>query len=135
MFEPIITIFSSAFGLFKGWMQGKQELQKAKQESEIAAEQNKARLLADKESNNHAWEMAQLTDADKSLRRISFAIFSAPFLVAIVSPLSVEHYFTVALSAMPVWYIQAYMGIIGAVWGISSLKHAIPQIINLVRRN
>lgn len=131
---PFLTIFTSAFTLVSNWFNNKIELQKAKQQSQIAAEQNRARLLADKESNNHAWEMAQLTDADKVLRRISFSIFSAPFLVAIVSPQSVEHYFTVALSAMPAWYIQTYMGIIGAVWGISSLKNVVPQIINLVSR-
>lgn len=134
MFEPIVSIISSGFSLFTNWLKGKQELQKAKQESELAAEQNRARLLADKESNNHAWEMAQLTDADKVLRRISFTIFSAPFLVAIISPLSVAHYFTIALASMPTWYVQTYMGIIGAIWGLANLKNIIPQIINSIRK-
>lgn len=134
MFEIISTVFSSAYNLFSGWLQGKQEIQKAEQNRQLAAMENQARLLRDTQSNNQAWEMAQLTDADKILRRSSFVIFSAPFIVAIISPNAVAHYFTIALSSMPLWYIQTYMGIIGAVWGISSLKNAIPQILNLVKK-
>jgi hypothetical protein len=134
MLEPISTFFASVFGLFKGWLDGRQAIQKADQERQLAALQNQARLLLDNQNNNHSWEMAQLTDSDRVLRRICFFIFSFPFLYAVLDPQAVQVYFETALSAIPEWYIKTYMGIVGAVWGISSLKNAIPQIIHLIRK-
>ena len=99
------------------------------QEIKKAEKENRARLLRDKQSNNHDWEMANLTDKDKWLRRISFSMFSAPFVWALFDPLAVEMYFTLALSAMPEWYIQLYAGMIGGVWGIAALKNTAPALV------
>lgn len=126
-------IAALAIGLVKDWFNGRQKIQQAQQERELAALNNQARLLADKESYNSAWEMAALRDSDRWLKRISFVIFSAPFIFAIFDPTDVSNYFRIALSTIPGWYIKTYMGIIGSVWGIASLKDTIPAIINQIK--
>lgn len=120
-------------GLIKDLFGGFSQIVKAKQDRELAALENQARLLRDEQSHNSAWEMASLRDADKWLRRISFAIFSFPIVYAAVNPTGVAFYFNTALAALPDWYVKTYMGIIGGIWGIASLKDAIPAIVNQVR--
>lgn len=95
-----------------------------KQKGEIkkAASENKARLLRDESTNNHAWEMAQLEGKDIWLRRLTFGILSFPVVMAWFDPDLVKEYFDVGLASMPEWYIYVYMGIIGAIWGISEFK-------------
>jgi len=56
-------------------------------------------------------------------------MFSAPFVWALFDPLAVEAYFTLALSAMPEWYIQMYGAMVGGVWGISALKNTAPALV------
>lgn len=125
----IPTLIASVTQLFTGWINGKLEVQKSKIETEKAAEANKIRLLADQQSYNHSWEMAQLTDSDKVLRRICFAIFSYPFIHAIFDPAAVSSYFHEALNSMPEWYTKTYMGIVGGVWGLSAFKNTLTQIV------
>lgn len=112
------------------WLNGKQDLAKAKVETELAREANNARLMSDTLQYNSAWEQAQLLDSDKWVRRICFAIFSFPFIFAWFDPISVTHYFNVVIAQLPTWYIQTYMGIVGAVWGISALKNPITQLFS-----
>tara|TARA_R110002020_G_scaffold169207_9_gene358260 strand:- start:29 stop:424 length:396 start_codon:yes stop_codon:yes gene_type:complete len=118
----IATLVKPLVGGVVNYVQTGQEIKKAEKE-------NRARLLRDTQSNNHDWEMANLTDKDKWLRRISFAMFSAPFVWALFDPLAVEMYFTLALSSMPEWYIQLYAGMIGGVWGIAALKNTAPALV------
>ena len=122
MIGLIATIVKPLVGGVVNYVQTGQEIKKAEKE-------NRARLLRDKQSNNHDWEMANLSDKDKWLRRISFSMFSAPFVWALFDPLAVEMYFTLALSAMPEWYIQLYAGMIGGVWGIAALKNTAPALV------
>lgn len=130
------TIIGSISSLIKTWLTGRNEKAKAKQDMERAAYENKARLLRDKETNNHSWEMASITDADKWLRRISFGMFASPFLVAIFAPQHVAQYFSVAINTVPVWWQKTYMAITGGVWGISSLKDSVVGIASqLFKKN
>jgi hypothetical protein len=102
-----------------------------KQGREIAAAEaeNKARLLRDEQSHNSAWEMANLTDKDQGLRRVCFAIFIFPFFWAVVDPAAVKDYFTTVITAMPEWYVQIVIAMVGGIWGISALKNVVPSII------
>jgi hypothetical protein len=100
------------------------------QEMKAAEKENKARLLRDTKSNNHEWEMANLQDKDKWLRRISFTMFSTPFVVALFDPVAVEQYFNVALSAIPEWYVQIFCSMIAGVWSVSALKNTAPALVN-----
>jgi hypothetical protein len=102
-----------------------------KQGREIAAAEaeNKARLLRDEQSHNAAWEMANLTDKDQGLRRACAAIFFFPFFWAAFDPQAVTNYFQTVLAAMPEWYVQIMIAIVGGIWGISALKNVVPSII------
>jgi hypothetical protein len=102
-----------------------------KQGREIAAAEaeNKARLLRDEQSHNSAWEMANLTDKDQGLRRVCFGIFMFPFAWAAFDPSGVSNYFQVVLTAMPEWYVQIVIAMVGGIWGISALKNVVPSII------
>lgn len=130
----IWDLLSGTVDFIKSWFLGKQEIAKKKQEMLMADLENRARLLRDRETFNHEWEMASLTDKDKWLRRVSFLMFAMPFFVAIFSPDYVKHYFEHALSSLPDWYIKIWIGINGSVWGISQLKNYIPQMISNVRK-
>ena len=106
----------------KDYVMAQQDLKKAEAE-------NKARLLRDTKSNNHEWEMANLRDKDKWLRRISFAVFTAPLIWAGFDPIAVQAYFDVALKAMPEWYVQIVLSMVGGIWGISVLKNSVPALV------
>ena len=69
MIGIIGSILSPIIGGVRDYVQTGQEIKKAEKE-------NRARLMRDKQSNNHDWEMASLADKDKWLRRISFSMFS-----------------------------------------------------------
>jgi hypothetical protein len=111
-----------------------------KQGRELAAAEaeNKARLLRDRETNNAAWEMANLTDKDNGLRRACFGIFMFPFMWAVFDPQGVSTYFEVVMKAMPEWYVQLVVAMVGGIWGISALKNVVPSIIgqtlNILRK-
>ena len=100
-----------------------------KQDITHAEMENTAALLRDRESNNSAWEMATLSDKDKWLRRISFGMFAGPFIWALFDAPGVYAYFNVALKAMPDWYVQTFMSMIGGIWGVSALKNTLPSLV------
>jgi hypothetical protein len=120
-------------GLFSGILgpivNGVKDYVMSEQEMKKAEKQNKARLLLDTNSNNHDWEMANLTDKDKWLRRISFGIFVFPLVWAAFDPVAVQAYFQVALTVMPEWYVQIVLSMVGGIWGISVLKNSVPALI------
>jgi hypothetical protein len=131
MIKWLIEPISSAF---KTWSNNRAQVKAADQEIILAEKKNKARLLQSVQDNNHEWEMANLTDKDKWLRRISFGMFSAPFIWALFDPEGVQSYFEVALKAMPEWYIQLYAGMVGGVWGFAALKNSVPAVIGGIRK-
>tara|TARA_R110000823_G_C15558907_1_gene460249 strand:- start:118 stop:513 length:396 start_codon:yes stop_codon:yes gene_type:complete len=116
-------------GLVKPLVGGVVDYVTTGQEIKKAEKENRARLMRDKQSNNHDWEMASLADKDKWLRRISFSMFSAPFVWALFDPVGVETYFTIALSSVPSWWLEMYGAMVGGVWGISALKNTMPALI------
>jgi hypothetical protein len=131
--NPIQWIAGPIIDGVKEWNNGRVELKKKKLDIKSAIHENTARLLRDENSNNHSWEMANLEDKDKWLRRGSFIMFSAPFIWALFDPIAVKEYFEVALNAMPKWYIQLFAGMVGAVWGMSQLKNSVPALIGGIK--
>jgi len=117
-------------GLVKPLISGAVDYVSTGQEIKKAERENKARLMRDTASNNHEWEMASLADKDRWLRRISFSMFSAPFIWALFDPTGVEVYFTIALSSVPSWWLELYGCMIGGVWGVSALKNTMPALVN-----
>jgi len=127
----MIGIIGSLLGPIIG---GVKDYVKTGQEIKKAEKENRARLMRDKQSNNHDWEMASLADKDKWLRRISFSMFSAPFVWALFDPVGVETYFTIALSSVPSWWLEMYGAMVGGVWGISALKNTMPALVGGVAK-
>ncbi len=101
----------------------------AKQDMKKAEIENKARLLRDTKSNNHEWEMANLRDKDKWLRRVSFGIFMTPMIWAVFDANAVANYFQVALHAMPQWYLEIFLTMCYEIWGVSALKNSVPALV------
>jgi len=131
----MLGIFTAISSLASTWLQGRNEKAKGKLALDKAEIDNKIRLMLSTQSYNKEWEIAQIRDKDKSLRWFSFILMSAPFIVALFDPNAVNHYFSVALASVPDWWIKAYMGIVGAIWGLSSLKNITPAIINSFKKN
>jgi hypothetical protein len=130
----IPSIITGITDFVKTWYQGKLEKQRAQTQLDLAEYQNKARLMLDEQSNNHAWEMANLQDKDKWLRRISFFMFAAPFFVAIFFPEHIKIYFDTALADIPEWWQKTFVAINGAIWGLSSLKNVAPSVLDVFRK-
>jgi len=131
----MLGILTSIATLATTWFEGRNEKAKGKIALDKAELDNKIRLMLSTQEYNKEWEIAQIRDKDKSLRWFSFILMSAPFIVALFDPQAVNNYFTVALAGVPDWWIKAYMGIVGAIWGLSSLKNITPAIINSFKKN
>lgn len=129
----MLGIFSGIASIANTWLEGRNQKQKASQALDAAEVANKVRLLESENEYNSEWEIAQLRDKDKSLRWFSFLLISAPFIVAIFDPDAVNYYFTTALAAVPEWWVKAWMGIMGAIWGLSSLKNITPALLNSLK--
>ena len=127
LLKPVTDVFTS-------WNDGRVKLKEKKMAVKMAIEDNKATLAASTETHNHDWEMANLEDRDRWLRRISFGMFSAPFVWALFDPVGVEAYFKTALASMPEWYIQLYAAMVGGVWGFAALKNSLPGIVGGVKK-
>lgn len=125
----MLELLGLGVGIVKDFVQGRRDLQQAEIRTAQAVEDNKARLAASVEDHNSSWEMAQLSDKDKGLRRVCFVILMAPFVYAMFDPQAVTNYFDVVLDAMPEWYINIVVGVIGAIWGFSYARTQLPSII------
>jgi len=123
MFASIAAIITTVLGMGRDHLEGKREIKRAET-------RNRARLMEDKQSNNHEWEMANLADKDKWMRRISFIMFTWPFIWIYFDPDGARTYFQILDEFLPVWYKQTYMAMTGGIWGISALKNSIPSIVS-----
>lgn len=122
MLKVISSIIIGAFDYFKTGL----EIKKAEKE-------NRARLLRDKESNNHEWEMASLSEKDKSLRRICFFIFIWPITpIAAIRPDWIVSYYS-SLENIPEWNLRIIMIMVGGIWGVAELKNSLPALIHGIK--
>ena len=115
------------------YLKNRGEIKKAEHTRDIAIIDNQSRLAADKQNNNHSWEMASLQDKDKWLRWFSFFLFTTPILLVVVSPEQGQLVFE-RLKEVPDWMLTIWFSMISGVWGISALKDAIPQLIHGFRK-
>ena len=99
-----------------------------------AENENRVRLLRDKQQANTAWEMRGMVASGKTLKWASFLMFSFPFIWAAFDADAVAHYFTVSIAAVPIWWQQAWVMMTGSIWGISALRDAAPQMIAGLRK-
>ena len=112
--DTILGIAKDGIGFFR-------DKQKAKFQLKMAGLQNRARLLLDTESNNHEWEMKALETSGKGLKWFSFSMFSLPIIITVVDPNYGKEIFA-NLALVPEWFMQTWVTINGAVWGVAALK-------------
>jgi len=125
---------SAVGGIAKTWLSNKGKQIRAKGEMQLAELNNRTRLLADKESNNHAWEMASLRPSGKALKWSSFVLFTLPILVTVVGPFvgagdGVEQMWQ-NFNAVPEGWMTVYYSMTGSIWGVATLKDTGPAMIN-----
>jgi len=125
MFQSIISALSAPV---TEWLKSRREVKEAKHRRDLAVINNQARLAADAQSHNHDWEMASLNDKDKALRWFSFLLFTTPVLIVVIDPEQGTAIFE-RLNLVPDWMLQIWFYMIAGVWGIASLKNAVPQIV------
>jgi len=99
-----------------------------------AENENRVRLLRDKQQANADWEMRGMVASGKALKWASFLMFSFPLIWAAFDPEAVRNYFEVSLAAVPEWWVQAWVMMTGSIWGISMLRDAAPQMVAGLRK-
>lgn len=123
MAAPIVLAAGQALiGMATGWFSSWQKRRERQERVEEAVTENKIRLATDAQTHNANWEMAALEGRDNFMRRVSFVMWSAPFLWALFDPVGVREFFTVSLAVLPEWYVAGYLGMTGAIWGLAELK-------------
>lgn len=107
----ILTALTAVTDLIGSWFR----IKKAKND-------NIARLLTDKESNNAAWEMASITYSPVGLRWVSFIIIYLPIIITVIYP---EHGGRIwqNLTLVPEFYMNGALMILGGIWGFSEVKN------------
>ncbi|MCF7515981.1 hypothetical protein L3V43_20570 [Pseudoalteromonas sp. L23] len=115
------------------WLKNRGEKQQAAHQRDLAIINNQARLAQSTKDYNHEWEMASLQDKDKTLRFISYFMFTSPILITVISPTHGNQIFT-NLESVPSWLVQTWVAINGGVWGIASLKNVVPEFIHNFKR-
>lgn len=106
----------------KGYFADWQAARAGQRQINAAVVQNKIRLAESAQTHNQEWEMAALQGKDNILRRVSFLLWVWPLVWGYFSPESLQSYFVTLRDVMPDWYIQGFLGMNAAIWGLSSLK-------------
>ncbi|MDD9873996.1 MAG: hypothetical protein OXU22_00470 [Gammaproteobacteria bacterium] len=125
---------SAVGGIAKSWLGNKVEETKAKGKVKLAELNNRARLLQDKNSNNHSWEMASLKSSGKALKWASFTLFTLPILVTVVGPFvgagaGVEQMWA-NFNRVPDGWMTVYYSMTGSIWGVATLKDSAPAMVS-----
>ncbi len=106
-----------------GWLEGRQQLQKAKVDQQVAESKQKSKLIADTRSNNHSWELAALAaDRLSTLRKLSFVLFTAPILYTVYDPEHAQRVWD-ALDTVPDWIIGVQLTMTGFIWAAKPLSN------------
>lgn len=123
---PLLTAITAVGGFIKDVFVRKYEVSKARHEVELAVEQRKKELALKEGEFDELVVSGALARTDGLLRRVSYSLLTAPFIVAIYDPSLVAYYFNTAIAAVPDWYAMMYFGMIGAIWGL-------PELVNRIR--
>lgn len=87
----------------------------------MAGINNRIRLLESEDKVNTEWEMRSLEKSSSLLKYGSFFLFSLPLLVSVTSPhLGGELWYN--LSLVPDWFKNIWVGMMGTIWGLATLK-------------
>lgn len=106
-FAPVVELVSSAWKDYR-------DIKRAEVEGEIA-------FLATKEGNQHAWEVASITNTGRGLRWASFVIWTGPLIHGYFDPADAAERLEALFDAFPTWVISIQMAMIGGIWGVKEL--------------
>lgn len=121
---PLLGILAPIVSGVKGYFERKQKVQEAITE-------NKCRLARDSMSNNHEWEMRQLSGAGIK-DDILFYGFVAVFVWAGFDPDGAREFF-VNLQTLPEWFIKTWFWLVASVIGVKKIGDYLPSAIRGIR--
>ena len=113
-----------------GWIA---EKSKAKHEKEMAVIELEKRLLLSKQQANSQWEIAQLKDKDKWLRRGAFLLFASPLIASLISPewgVKIQ----AAWHTLPLWQSNVLSGICLGVFGMRKIPELIGTTLGHIKQ-
>ena len=126
------SIFGFISAPLTQYIKNRADKAQAKHNREMAVINNGARLARNKQSHNHEWEMEALRGKDRFLQWFSFSMLTGPILITMIKPERGAEIFT-NLESVPEWWVQIWVAVNGAIWGISSLKTVGPQIVQNIK--
>lgn len=123
--KAVLSPVSEVIGFYR-------DKKQAEHNRDMAVINSQAKQAENAQTFESAWELANLKDNDKTLRRVSYVMFSSPIFLAALAPERAETMID-NINRLPPWMIETFIGINGAVWGIASLKKVVPDVITSVR--
>jgi|GEM_PF-3064341 len=124
------AIFTGVSDIVSGWF----SLKKSQLQTQRDIEANKSRLALSTESNNSAWEMADLANSDKWLKRILTALIIWPIIHCNFDAAAVAQYFSALANSIPGWWLSLFILIFSNVFGISPMRNSILSIIAAAKK-
>jgi hypothetical protein len=114
-------LFSGVKDMVSGWFSLKKQQYATQQAAEVTRQTQ--------QSNMNSWELAEIANSDKWLRRILFTIVVWPIVYCNFNPMQVHIYFEQLCAAVPGWWISLFVLVFSAVFGISPARNLILSII------
>jgi len=103
--------------VFEDWRQGRQ----LRREIKKAAAEYRIEQAKSAEAYRREWELRALEGGDRWVRRLSFAAWTAPLVLAASAP-ELSARLWERLGALPEWYVTGYLAITAAIWGLTELR-------------
>lgn len=140
----VFDLVKGVFSLGSSWLEHRREKSKAKANLKLAVLENKTRLASEKNTNDTAWEMAALESSGHALKIMSFSLFALPIIFTVIGSFfqggdeAVKKMWE-NFNLVPAPWMEVYYYITGGIWGISTLKDAVPSVVsgvaNAFRKN
>jgi len=125
-------------GIGGNWLQGRQELSKAKQDFKLAELENKSRLMRSQQEYNSLWEMTALKQTGKELKWISFVMLCAPIVLTMFGQYIGfdSAIMWKSLETVPVWWQNTFIGANATIWGTLQIRDmgGLSGIVNAFRK-
>ena len=138
MLAALGTLAKPAFDLAKGWIKGRQEQQKAKQETALAVEKRRAEQAAAKGEHDAAWELAVLAQPDRLMRRTLALLLISPVVFTVFAVLlgrdDKAHQLWGAFRLVPTEYWATIGLILAFYFGAKQAPAVIGQLAQAFRR-
>lgn len=123
-----MILIDSILGLGKAIVDGISGAVKRRQKIKEAETNNRARLLENKESHNHEWEMRSLTNVGWKDDVLFYAIV-AMYVYSAVDPEGAAKVFK-NWEAIPEWFRTITFWMVASVLGVKKIGQYLPGLVN-----